>query len=37
MTDLKGLLRILAWLAVLGLATLVVGSVMGRIQSEVKG
>lgn len=36
MKDLQGVLRVLAWLAVLGLATLVVGQVIGRIQQEVK-
>jgi hypothetical protein len=34
--DAQRVLRILAWLAILGLATLVVGTVMGRIQQEVK-
>jgi hypothetical protein len=34
--DAQSLVRVLAWLAVLGLATLVVGTVIGRIQAEVK-
>jgi hypothetical protein len=36
MKDLQSLGRVIAWLAILGLATLVVGAVMGRIQAEVK-
>ncbi len=36
MNDIAGVLRILAWLAILGLATLVVGTIMGQIQGKVK-
>jgi hypothetical protein len=36
MNDLLGVARILVWLAILGLATLVVGTIMGQIQSKVK-
>jgi hypothetical protein len=36
MKDAQSLARLVMWLAILGLATLVVGAVMGRIQAEVK-
>jgi hypothetical protein len=36
MNDLAAIGRVAIWLAILGLATLVVGTVIQRIQAEVK-